>query len=333
MSAVDQDARVLADHLHPPGNVHLRESLDRPLVVYFHADDLELVQQRQGQPAVERLVLAQQRNGKVLELAAGSGQAHAGVTARIAGRFHAVAEFDVFTSELEIRLGLLGDQLEGPFGLGNLGDADGRCLRLEDARLFRRNLAQRLTELVHMIEGNAGYTADIRLQDVRAVEAPAETGFYHGDVHFFSGEVAEGDGREYLEEGGLVVGHLLYVRPALVYEPRQGRSGNILAVDRNPLANVNYVRGGIEPDLVAAGLEHLCEHCRGRALALRPGDMDGADLLVGCAQLLQQPLHADEAERVAVVSHPPHLLVVRLREQILQRGAVRAHRLLAQTAR
>ena len=92
-------------------------------VVDREAAGLEPVDDRQRQAAVDRLVLAHQRHGQVLELAVRRRQADAVVRAEHAAGLEAIAELDRLAGDVERRADLLGDALEDRLDLRVLHDA------------------------------------------------------------------------------------------------------------------------------------------------------------------------------------------------------------------
>ena len=186
---------------------------------------------------------------------------------------------------------------------------------LEDAGLFLGDLAERVAELGHVVLADRGDRGDLGLDHVRAVEPTAQAGLDDRDVDLLLGEVLERDGRQDVE----VRRHRLELRATIGSTSRTRRAKSAvrdhLAVDLDPLADVDQVRAGVEPDLVAGGLEHRRDHRASAALALGAGDVDGLELLVRVAQLLEQGPHAIEVEVLAVVADDAQPLVVAERSE------------------
>ena len=132
------------------------------------------------------------------------------------------------------------------------------------------------------------------------------------DLHTLLGEVFERDGGEDVE----VRRHRPHLAGDRLDSPHQpGELGvrDHVMVDADPLANVGQVRAGVQADLVAVGLQHVREHRAGAALALGAGDVDGAELFLGIAELLQQVPHPVQVEVDTGVPDNALLFVVRQR--------------------
>ena len=109
-----------------PGSVTLARSFHRPGIVDGDAARFQPVDHRQGQAAIDRLVLANQWHGKVLEFAVGRRQTNAVVRPEHPARFEAVAEFDRLAGDIQRHADLLGHLLQRGLGIRVLHDADGR---------------------------------------------------------------------------------------------------------------------------------------------------------------------------------------------------------------
>ena len=90
------------------------------------------------------------------------------------------------------------DQNSADRGIGLAGDE--RHARLGDPGLLARDPRQRGPQVVGVLQGDLGDDAGERRDDVRGVEAPAQTDLDHGDVHTPGREVREGDGRRGFKE-------------------------------------------------------------------------------------------------------------------------------------
>jgi hypothetical protein len=109
------------------------------------------------------------------------------------------------------------------------------------------------------------------------------------------GEPLERDGRQDVEVGR---GRLAFQHDRLDQPDQPGEVGlrDHLPVDLDPLADVGQVRAGVQPDLVVVRLQHGRDHGAGAALALGAGDVDGPELLVRVAQLLEQRPHRSRSK-------------------------------------
>src|SRR5262249_51669994 len=132
---------------------------------------------------------------------------------------------------------------------------------------------------------------DLGLDDVGTVETTTEARLDDGDVYLLVRKVLKRSGSKDIEiaRGGLhSPDHGLHG----LDQPGKLSMRDHLAVDLNPLADVDQVRAGVEPDLVPAGLQHRRDHRAGAALALGSGDMDRAELFMRVAQLFEQGAHS-----------------------------------------
>ncbi len=101
VGTVDQDARSLAEHLHSAGEGDFGQPFHGAGVVDGDTAAFETIDDAEGQAAVDRLVLADEGNGQVLEFAVGRGEADPVMRAEHAAGFEPVAEFDCFAGDVE----------------------------------------------------------------------------------------------------------------------------------------------------------------------------------------------------------------------------------------
>jgi hypothetical protein len=155
----------------------------------------------------------------------------------------------------------------------------------------------------------------------RGVESAAEADLEHGGLGAMLGEVEAGR-----REQGLEKRHFAVDR---VEDPFDVRGEFSLlderAVDGDPLAHRLEVRRQETAGAQARGAKDAVHETGGRALALRPGDLDDAraDPSVRRAEPLEQPGRAREVEIPRSVR--AGAFVVRQARQRLQRLLDRAH--------
>jgi hypothetical protein len=133
------------------------------------------VDDRQRQTAVDRLVLADERDGQVLELAVWRRQAHAVVRAEHAAGLEPVAELDRLAGDIERRADLLGHaRLSTASTPGSCWAtiAGTPCLKMP--AFSSCDLLDRVAQLGHVVLGDRGDGSDLGLEHVRAIEAPAK---------------------------------------------------------------------------------------------------------------------------------------------------------------
>ena len=255
MGSVHQDPRLLANHLHPSGQRYGAQTGDGLLVVDLKAPALEGVQHAQGHPTVDSLVLTQKRDVQMLEPAVGRGQAQPGVRADRPRRLETVAEVVVLPGQPQRSVHRSRGGLEHLLDLRDLRGADHRNARLDDAGLLRRYRPQRFPQLGGMVVAYAGDAADLRLDDVGGVQAPAEPGLDHRQIRLLVGEVGEGDGGHRLEVGRLPPG-----ARSLNHPPGQTGKPDFRdhpPVDRDSLPQGHQVRRRIQTHLVPHVPEHV----------------------------------------------------------------------------
>ncbi len=89
----------------------------------------------------------------------------------------------------------MGEQRFRRSGLG----ADDRTSGAEDARLFARDVLARRSEIVHVVEIDAGDDGDVGVDDVDRVETAAQAHFEHDGVGRGGGEEPQCGERAVLE--------------------------------------------------------------------------------------------------------------------------------------
>ena len=151
-----------------------------------------------------------------------------------------------------------------------LADHHGGAL-LDDPGLLRRDLGQRITELLDVIEGHSrDHRHAWRRDHVGGVQATAEPDLDHRDFDLSLLKSDKGGQRRDFEEGEfrrLVHDPLEHARQRLVVDER--------AVDLNALGEANEVRGGVEADALARRAGDGRDKGRDGALAVGPGDVHG----------------------------------------------------------
>ena len=157
---------------------------------------------------------------------------------------------------------------------------------LEDAGLFRGDVVQRRPKLGHVILADAGDGGHFGLNDVGAVQPPAQTRLHDGDIDLVVGKIFECDGGQHVEVGRHRAG--MRVTIGSTCRTRRAKSAwrDHLAIDDDAFADIDQVRAGVKADLVAAGLEHGRDHGASAALAFGSGNVDRTELVLRIAQFL-----------------------------------------------
>ena len=138
-----------------------------------------------------------------------------------------------------------------------------------------------------MVETDVRDDGEDRTDDVRTVEPAAETYLDDGDVDMLVGEILKGQCRGELEERGM---EGLKEVLLLFHEVDDIVFGDTFAVDPDTLSEVDEVWGGIESHLIAVGLKDGGDGMGARALAVRPGHMDGEEMGVGMPEMFIEGL-------------------------------------------
>ncbi len=138
-----------------------------------------------------------------------------------------------------------------------------------------------------MFQADRRHCGGDRIDDTRRVESAAHPHFQDGDVDVRPAEVPEAHGRERLEGGEWVAldGSVDEERPHPFDELDDGGLRDPSPVDADPFAQVVEVRRGVQPHPVARLAEDRLGHAGGAALAVRAGDLDEFDVLVGVAEV------------------------------------------------
>ena len=188
---------------------------------------------------------------------------------------------------------------------------------LDDPGLFHGDRLERVAQHVLVVEADRRDHRQRGRHDVGRVEAAAKAGLEHGDADLRVGERERAQGERRLEEGATRAGrHGRNAREAL----RDCRGRGRAAVDPDALAVVDEMRRGEEAGAPADPAQHALEERRGRALAVRPRDVDRPERFLGPAQVVEQRTRALEAERPLVAALEAVQPLERLAVRIGRRG-------------
>ncbi len=243
MRAVDHDPRIVADHLHAPGQGDSVEPLGRLLDVDLVTCRPEFVQQRQGQSAVDGLVPAVQRHAQVLEFAGRRRQANPRVRAMFARGLEPEREVDIDTGHAQRRFDGEGLGFQDVHRQRLLLHADYRDTPLEDARFLHRDAVERVAELPLMVDAQAGNAYYFGQNDVSAVEPAAQAGLDDTDIDLAVGKIPKRQRRHNLKERGRIgLGQLLDGGVQPIQQRQHLRFADHPRVDGNALMQVHQVR-------------------------------------------------------------------------------------------
>ena len=189
-----------------------------------------------------------------------------------------------------------GDGADGGFGFGREAAEDDGDIGFDDAGFFAGDFFEGVAEEFLVVEGDGGDDGELGEDDVGGVEAAAEADFDEGDVHFFAGEVEEGDGGHELEEGGEVVGVECGEGFAMGLEfgnvGADFVGGEGLAVDLDAFAEEDEVGGSIHAGGATGAAVDGLEYGADRALAVSAGDVDDGAGEFGVAEAGGEQLEA-----------------------------------------
>jgi len=137
------------------------------------------------------------------------------------------------------------------------------------------------------------------LHQVGSIHPAAETNLDHRAVHFFQGEMAEGQGGEHLE-----VGRTVRPEPGKTFDHRGqflDPTGEIGPADRtlidlDALPGVQQVRGGVKTDPEPGGLKKTGRQAGGRPFAVGPGHVENLQASLGLAESGQQTGHVGQSQ-------------------------------------
>jgi len=161
---------------------------------------------------------------------------------------------------------------------------------LDDGGLFGGDFLERVTELRHVIVGDARDDCEFgRRDDVGGVETSSESRFQDSELDACLAEGEEGDQGHRFEERQvrrLVEDAVDPIGEALVRDR--------LAGDANALRAADEMRGCVEADLLACRLPHRREERRHRAFAVRAGDVHRAERALRVTKMGAGLLHRPE---------------------------------------
>ena len=211
------------------------------------------------------------------------------------------------------RLGILGERQRAA-DLGRLGLKDGACLRkilpdkgrdvlLEYSGLLGGDLSQCVSKKGAMIQSYACDYRKVWGYDIRAVKTATETDLYDGDINLLIGKPFERHTGRDLEKGqaqGIHVGLVTAKKVIDIFLGHKFRT-SIRTGDPHALPEIHDVRRGVEPDLEAAGCQRRSEHIRGRAFAVRSGDVYRSQAIVRIAKDFLEPEHILKSGFVSIL--------------------------------
>ena len=315
MRTVQNNHRPPRDDLEPPRPARLRQAAKQRGAVEFPPRANQPIRRRQRQCAVVRLETTQQRH---------ANRAAVGVPVE---KSQFPPQPPTRTNRPNRDRQVLADYVNrtphrrrSPTQrfrrLRRLRRSDDRHAWLKNPRLLDRDLAQRLAELFRMIDPDPTHQAYRRFANRRAVQPPAHAGFHDRRIDLLVLEVQPRQCGKNLEKRRRIhrphhiqrLGHAIHQR-------RQPPLGDQPIPDANPLADIFQVRTAIQPHLQSAAAEHCSQHCRRRAFALRPCDMNCPHPPLRIPQKPHQPPRTIQVEGRAVIADLLHLLVIGPRKQ------------------
>ena len=154
-----------------------------------------------------------------------------------------------------------------------------------------------------MVQSDAGDYRKVRSYDVRAVKTATETDLYDGDINLLIGKPFERHTGRDLEKGqaqGIHVGLVTAKKVIDIFLGHKFRT-SIRTGDPHALPEIHDVRRGVEPDLEAAGCQRRSEHIRGRAFAVRSGDVYRSQAIVRIAKDFLEPEHILKSGFVSIL--------------------------------
>jgi hypothetical protein len=196
---VEDDAGGAGDDFQARGLGGAGQALGHVALGRVEAPLTQLVEDRQRQAAVLRLVLSLQRHGEMLEDRTGGVQADAGVRAELRRGLEAAGIVDIRAQHLERGAGGLRCAAEDLHHGWRLRDGERGDTGLEDPGFFGGDLLEGVAQELRVLELDGGDGRDIGTDQVCGVEPSAQAHFHDGDIHRFFGEVAQRHGRQDLE--------------------------------------------------------------------------------------------------------------------------------------
>ena len=133
-----------------------------------------------------------------------------------------------------------------------------------------------------MVEGDIRDDRELRGDDVGAVETASKSDFYHSNVNMLLSEVFKRHRRRQFEERRI---ERLEEVALCLHEIDDILLRYGLAVDADTLREIHQMGRGIEPYPIAAELQESCEGVGSAALAVGACNMDGAEMLMGMAEM------------------------------------------------
>ncbi len=191
--------------------------------------------------------------------------------------------------------------------------ADDRDPGLDDARLFESDLRQRAAQVPFVVLGDGGDDRSEGPDDIGGVEPPAHPDLDDGDVDLALGELEKGQGGHDLEVrwmiDELLLGHQAVDHGLQPLEPlTEALRGDRPPVDADPLLDPDEVRRRVQSRPEPMGPQDPGQHGRDRALAVRPGHVDGQEPVLGIAEgeterrdVLEAELDAEVLQMAEVV--------------------------------
>ena len=315
MSRVDQHDGCAAQQLDPPRKLDAREPSSRRLGKRRVRDPAGAPHAGEGQGRVARLMGAEQRKPH-LQLHRAVGEAHPKPLGPLLE--HLPAKVPSLPRQRHAEL----PSARRHHLAGLAGEIPGhrRDAGLEDPRLLGGDLAQRVAQLVRVLELDAGDAGDLGPHDVGRIEAAPEPDLEDHALDPGLPEAHQGRRRRRVEEGGrlprLRLPQRLDVRTHALDGRRELRLLDLPPVQPDALGPALEVRRRERADPLPRGEQHGLGEQRRGALALGAGHVNHAQALVGSLEPLEQP--PDRLEPEPCVGPVGALLEV---DQPLQPGA------------
>src|SRR5260370_37075405 len=122
------------------------------------------------------------------------------------------------------------------------------------------------------------------LNDIRGVETPTQPGFPNNQITLSFNEIKQRHHRHNFEKSRMLLGRKLIKRWFQLDDQLDDFAlANMLPIDLQPLAKRDQMRRRKQPDPQPRSAVNAFEHRAGRTFAIRPGNMDEAQLVLRIA--------------------------------------------------